>query len=435
MEKQMTNTNNAKLISARAGLFLLFSVAVLVFSSINPMRAQNAPPPASDKVQWEPGDNCVDYKDEKDINDELRSGRHPVGPRLLNTAWFLAAGASNDVVLATPFDQNAVYFGYIESRDRRISQAGLDRSAISADKVPEKNRFVTDGLAKKDDTLLTIRLPDSAASFWKRATLFIYACKAPGSPAWVSRLDARVSPPFYSSVIVWAAVAVLFALAATATREGNTGADWFRSFNPVRIAAGSDGKASLSKLQIMFFSIIVFGLVTYIFLRTGMLSDLSETILYLLGIAGLGTLAAKGADDARNRVTPENEAWLISKGQLPAGGLAAKNTPSWRDLITSNGEFDVSRYQNLIFTLAIGAALIAHGISELASFVVPMNLLGLLGLSQAVYVGGKVVGFSPAGELNSTVEKLRQAESAGVAPGSATTQQQAVHSLLNKMTQ
>jgi len=224
---------------------------------------------------------------------------------------------------------------------------------------------------------------------------------------------------------------VLYLLAAVATRTTDirSGVPLLRYFDPVYMTAGSDGKGSLSKLQILFFSLIVFGLLCYILARTGALSDLSSSILYLLGIAGIGSAMAKGTDEHKNRLSLENRAWLIRKGWLPPAGWAAVNKASWHDIITNDGgEFDVYRYQSCIFSLTVGGALLMNGVNELASFTIPQTMLGILGLSQAVYIGGKAVSTSAVAELDDAVTSARKAEKdltqpvpavAGAAPSDA----------------
>jgi hypothetical protein len=155
---------------------------------------------------------------------------------------------------------------------------------------------------------------------------------------------------------------------------------------------------------------IVAGLVAYIVSRTGLLSDLSPTILILMGIAGVGTAAAKATDVSRNRLGFENWAWLIRKGWLPEGGLAAVNVARWRDIVTTDGEFDVYHFQNLIFSAVVGGALVIVGLSDLASFSIPETLLGILGLSQVVYIGGKLVAPPAVSELNAATTALRELE-------------------------
>jgi hypothetical protein len=176
------------------------------------------------------------------------------------------------------------------------------------------------------------------------------------------------------------------------------------------MTAGSDGRGSLSKLQILFFSNIVFGLLTYIFLRTGILSDLSKTILTLLGIAAVGSTAAKATDVQKNRIESKNLIWFLRKKWLPPTGLAAMNEAKWRDIVSSDGEFDVYRYQNCIFSAVVGLSLLFVGVTELSSFAIPDTLLGVLGLSQVVYVAGKLVTPPSFSDLNDSADALRNLE-------------------------
>lgn len=114
-----------------------------------------------------------------------------------------------------------------------------------------------------------------------------------------------------------------------------------------------------------------------------MLSDLSSTVLLLLGITGVGSAAAKGTDVRRNRINFDNWSWFVRKGWLPPKGVVEVNRASWNDIFTSDGEFDVYRYQSCLFSLAVGGALLVAGITELASFEIPQTLLGILGLRPA----------------------------------------------------
>jgi hypothetical protein len=130
----------------------------------------------------------------------------------------------------------------------------------------------------------------------------------------------------------------------------------------------------------------------------------------LLGIVAVGSTAAKATDLQRSRINFDNWSWFVSKGWLPKGGLAEVNHAKWRDIVTSDGEFDVFRYQSCIFTLVVGGALLAAGINQLASFSIPETLLGVLGLSQVVYVAGKLTTPPSFDELNKATDALRKLE-------------------------
>jgi hypothetical protein len=288
----------------------------------------------------------------------------------------------------------------------------IESGQIGAVRISDDDALVKSNLVDQGAALLTLQVPDSIGGFWNPVQLYIWRCSNEIVDSR-SFLTKRAVSWYAAAIVVWPLVLLLYMLAALATRmtDIRTGVPLVRYFDPVYMTAGSDGKGSLSKLQIMFFSFIVFGLLSYILARTGALSDLSSSILFLLGITGVGSAMAKGTDEQKNRLSFENRAWLIRRGWLPPAGWAAVNQASWHDIITNDGgEFDVYRYQSCIFSLTVGGALLVNGVNELASFTIPQTLLGILGLSQAVYIGGKAVSTSAVAELDNAVTSLRAAE-------------------------
>ena len=227
---------------------------------------------------------------------------------------------------------------------------------------------------------MTIQVPSAIGSAWSEATVYVYGCSkaAQTGPAFVSSVAMPVSYAPYSSAIVWVFLISIYLLIALAAKlVDKQGLHWLRYLDPVVLTAGSNGKGNLAKLQILFFSMIVAGLVGYIVSRTGILSDLSSTILLLLGI-GVGSAAAKATDVSRNR-------------------------PS----------------------VVVGGALLVVGLRDLASFSIPETLLGVLGLSQVVYIGGKLVAPPTCSELNTATTALREMERDFVATAGRTPDPQA----------
>jgi hypothetical protein len=187
---------------------------------------------------------------------------------------------------------------------------------------------------------------------------------------------------------------------------------WAHIFNPVVLTAGPNGLGSATNLQILFFSMIVFGVVAYIWMMTGHLTGLSSTVVLLMGISGVGGTVAAGADLANNRLSFDNWAWLINRDWLPPGGISEVNAAKWKDIFTTNGSFDVYRFQMICFSLVVGASIIGVGtqINDLTSFEVPQALLGILGLSQVVYVAGKLVAPPSISDLDAQITKLQDLE-------------------------
>lgn len=344
-------------------------------------------------------------------NNEFRTPRgfhYPLGPPIVSTTYFLPAGATTDLVWKVPYDKDAAYFGKVETRGKVFGS----RNSVTLSKIPEDHPMIKKGLADKTDTLVTLRVPIQNADTWTTSTVYLYTCDSADAKQ-VSALNIRVSSSYWSTFSTFVGVVLLYIFAAlTSAAVDSKSVGVVRRLNPVFITAGSDGRGSLAKLQILFFSMIVFGLLLFIVLRTGVLSDISTTVLMLLGIAAVGSTAAKATELQRSRINFDNWTWFIGKNWLPKGGLAEVNHAKWRDIVTSDGEFDVYRYQSIIFSLVVGGALLAAGINQLASFSIPETLLGVLGLSQVVYVAGKLTSPPSFAELNSATEELRKLERA-----------------------
>jgi len=191
----------------------------------------------------------------------------------------------------------------------------------------------------------------------------------------------------------------------------------WKKLDPVQITANMYGRASLPKLQIFAFSLIIFGLLLYSQLRNGLLSGLSTDVLLLLGISGVGTAGARYTYSAKRRISLESWAWLRSKQWLPneetekrRSDIASQAT--WAELVTDvdNKEFDIYSFQMAIFSVVVATALLSTNLTGLATFEIPDELLGLLGLSQAIFIGGKAVEKSPFAELDEKLVKIRERE-------------------------
>jgi len=171
--------------------------------------------------------------------------------------------------------------------------------------------------------------------------------------------------------------------------------------------------AYFAKLQ--FFTLIVVGLVAYSLTRRGVLSDLSTTVVLLLGIVAGGTVAARWTANLRDQLSGTNLKHLQALHWLPQQIPSLSSSGTGREtLVSRDGELDVTRMQALAFSLVIGVALVIRGATDLAHFEVPENLLMLLFASQAIYVGGKWVQPDKSGaqfaELNKLLDEMRALE-------------------------
>lgn len=308
-------------------------------------------------------------------------------------------------------------------------------TAISAEEAtvgPSGTDFMKDESLESKTILRYTSNVGDATPFDRAARIYILGCAgADGSvPTFVGTLDTSMSSRGLSFALAALLCVMSYCLAVVGTyyvrkaqrmsdkagkahpKSGTNYASMLRHFDPVVLTAGPNGRGSPTKLQILFFSVLVLGLVFYIWMLTGHLTGLSTTVLLLMGISGLGATASAGMEMSKNRLDYENWTWLINRHWLPEGGVAEANMAQWKDIVSSDGEFDVYRFQMVTFSVLVGLALVGAGarLTDLSSFEIPQALLGILGLSQIVYVAGKLVAPPSIAELDKLIRRLRDTE-------------------------
>ncbi|MCC8968887.1 hypothetical protein [Bradyrhizobium brasilense] len=342
---------------------------------------------------------------------ELRSGRNPIGAPIVLPTNFLPTNQRMDIGVRAPFVDGTRYFAGIDYGDQTYifkRQDAVTRRATDSDLLVQKH------LLDPDQTIVMLNMTDDLAWFWSRVDLYLYTCNSPvGQSPWrVSSVSVRLSPYWLSIFSVFVEILVLYLWIAFALRkQDHTFGSFLRALIPAQVSAGADGKGSLSTFQTLAFSLAVAALITLLLLQTGTLVDLSGSILALLGISGIGATIARGTDTQRNMLSADNRAWLLRHGWIPmARTVIDPSNAAWRDFFTTDGVFDVYRYQSFIFGLVVIGGLIAAGVSQLSTFTVPNTILGIVGLSQAVYIGGKLVTPTNISELNAAIAGLRSDE-------------------------
>ena len=250
----------------------------------------------------------------------------------------------------------------------------------------------------------------------------VFVAERTVSDALWSRIDAGLI-----AALLWAAAALAFGPGKFATEghwldrlpapPGRPKADRFSRLahflNPLRFTQDGFGFASASRLQVWWFTMIVATTLTYVFLRAGYLSEISGDVLSLLGISAGGSAASalvttyKSAD--QSDLTFRTDRWLKRHAiEYPP------RSPKWSDLFTSGTTFDVYKFQVVVFSTLIGIWILTSGLGNLSDLSIPKNISTLLGISQAVYVGGKLVGSADDQKrrLNAAVDKALLLENA-----------------------
>lgn len=178
--------------------------------------------------------------------------------------------------------------------------------------------------------------------------------------------------------------------------------------SPIFICQDAFGHASLARFQVFLFSLVLLGVYAYAFAASLEVPEVSNTVLALAGITLAGSTLAAAA--SKPSLESPNRLWLWGTGVL----RQTRRVPRWRDLVTGDGEVDITRVQALGFSLFAACALIFLGAEKLGSFEIPEQLNYLIGLSQAVYVAGKALPVDSLRRLNADLEALRGAEKAAI---------------------
>jgi hypothetical protein len=275
--------------------------------------------------------------------------------------------------------------------------------------------------------------PGRAFQFWSVLGLFLLLLpsgKVFASVAQATGSPSRLNLPFFGAT-GWALVvtAILYTALAwgvysfyvdknsDSERKQKSVFFGLKRLNPAVVTAGEYGQPSLSSLQLLFFTmIVVFMSVRSLFASSG-LPLLSDTLLTLLAVPGVGKLSANFVSANRARLSLENWNYLIDEGVLRRGSaIDPVNTAHLKDLLLTDGVFDPARFQLLCASVLIGLAMLlggdlSHFGLDIGSEAGKYNSWGwLLAGSNAIYIGGKAVAPSTIEELNQCVAALRQAK-------------------------
>ena len=213
----------------------------------------------------------------------------------------------------------------------------------------------------------------------------------------VSSLGAAFLAAFVALLFAYFLPALLYKLKGD-RKAHRTKPTW----NPLTLVCGKTGRASLSNFQIWLWTILVFTTSAYVWELSGELIDITNGILVLLGIAGAASVTAKITAINKDERGRQSVALLGIKGLK-----LEYDSPKWIDLISVGGQLNLYKFQMLLFTvLAAGFVIVTVG-AELAFPELPDNLLLLMGISNGVYLGGKISSPDMSEKLKTTNRDLQ----------------------------
>lgn len=280
----------------------------------------------------------------------------------------------------------------IEAENANLNVNDLAACAISEGKAYQTS--ITDvSAADAGSSNLIVRLPSSVLPEWGwPAAIQIAIASSDGR--FIAHGGLWAYPRLWGAIIASLLTAALFgailkARYMTTVPHTKVGTDWGRWFAGLFIS-DEDNDPSLSLFQVFFWTVITVWGLFYTYAITGSLLQMTPQMLTLLGIAGTGSVLARWI--SRSRGEP------ISHPVSDAGaGPPSNQDVQFRfwDILNTRGQFDLMKLQLLVFTLLLGVYVICR-IAESAAFpVLDTNTLLLLGVSQGVYIGGKLGGTTP----------------------------------------
>jgi hypothetical protein len=154
--------------------------------------------------------------------------------------------------------------------------------------------------------------------------------------------------------------------------------EWDKAWKPwfLGLFIGKDGQPSLSLFQVFIWTVITIWGLLYVFVVTGNLLSLTQEMMWLLAIAGTGSVLAR---------------W-ISTSKPDGDAQPQPQTLEFWQILSTEGRFDLLKLQLFVFTLTI-AVYVVWRIADTGAFpALDTNTLLLLGVSQGLYIGGKVAG-------------------------------------------
>ena len=295
----------------------------------------------------------------------------------------------------------------IETRQQGLEAKNLTACAVSQG-IPYSVGVSDVATTSEDKKNIIFNVPSNVLpdlSLWPTPVTLAVATTdgsyiAHGSFVVFGRAIAALIATVLTGLLFWALLHVRHM--ATVPDEKARKQDWSNFFAGLFITEG-DNDPSLSLFQVFFWTVITIWGFLYTFAVTGSLLQMTPQMMVLLGIAGTGSVLARWIAVSRGGST--SQAAQPGDGAAKQDGALIKPVDFWR-ILDTNGQFDMLKLQLLLFTLLIGVYVICR-IADAASFpVLDPNTLLLLGVSQGIYIGGKLGGTTPLARAQAIMLEL-----------------------------
>jgi hypothetical protein len=161
-----------------------------------------------------------------------------------------------------------------------------------------------------------------------------------------------------------------------------------------------DGDYSVSRFQVMAWTIVVVSSFTYLYFSTGKQVAFPDSVMYLMGISIGSLTGAKILATTKSQTMGGGVAAGVSGGSAGvaaaggAGGTALKPLgAALASMLSDNGQPSTMRYQMFVWTIVAAIFFLRQVWAKSAMWDVPNGLLVLMGISHGGYLLDK--GVSP----------------------------------------
>lgn len=146
---------------------------------------------------------------------------------------------------------------------------------------------------------------------------------------------------------------------------------------------------SLARSQILFWTVLVLASFVFIWVSTGDINTVTDSVLILIGISSATALGARAIDstnaanNSANNTQDETKKAETTRYDTTTGSY-------WKDLLGGNSDDGIHRLQIVVWTLVLGIIFICSVWSDLTMPEFNGTLLTLMGISSGTYIGFKM---------------------------------------------
>jgi hypothetical protein len=438
---------------------------ILAASGIVPAWAQNPPADARSSCRYANGEP-LSYTGllERTIDGSNRDDRL-IAPEVAATAVATSSGSRGSLLVTLPRSsfgdrmkaedfQRLTFIGVGRSTDHLVHKRRIPRPNGAF--IPARDDFAREALfikvesSNEQNVVLRVDMPRNRSGWYEHWWIVVAACDPSHALLGYGVVKASVAPIGFSVVFTALLVLVLWTLAAYVAARENPGPlhKWWkrggfghslscpglalmsneametndprsrllrrsrlqrrsckqlRAMSAIFVSQDGFGSGSLGRLQLFLFTMAIVGVLFYVFLLTGELTRVSGDVLTLLGISAGGGVLSRVASLAAEPFSAADRRVIFGANIL----TRTEALPSWRQVLGGSGELDVTRLQALAFTLFTVGTLVLNGTQDLANFQVPPQIMQLLGLSQGIYIAGKLIPDASLSSMRTDLKTLR----------------------------